>query len=274
MKFQKVLDIEFKDINNLDYKNYFMSQKLDGVFVCAHKKEDNTVVMLSSSGKQYVSLKHLEESMSTILKPLESIIFEAYVPNVEQSVISGLVRNTKQQALIIQAWCHTLITKDNTEPYSETIHELWSRIVDKEPYGVFIVPQMRINNIYEVSSFYNEVVSIDGEGLILRDIRVPYLHGKRNKSMVKIKKTFTVDIPVIGVLEGKGKYTGTTGALVCKFYGKELTISGFSDELRRTWWDNPELIVGKIVEVETMRVTSGGSLREPRFKRVRYDKDE
>ena len=75
--------------------------------------------------------------------------------------------------------------------------------------------------------------------------------------------------------KGDGKYAGTLGALVVEEKsGQRHEVSGMSDEARHLWWNNRNLILGAIVEVEAMMRLPNGSLREGRFKAVRHDKTE
>jgi DNA ligase-1 len=54
----------------------------------------------------------------------------------------------------------------------------------------------------------------------------------------------------------------------------ELSVSGMTDAQRNAWWADPDCIIGSIVKVDAMRYSAYGSLREPRFKEVRTDKDK
>lgn len=117
------------------------------------------------------------------------------------------------------------------------------------------------------------VWSKGGEGVILKQWDAPYQLGKRNSTLMKIKEEVTLDLLVIDVVEGQGKYQGTTGAIVCKdSKGFTHTISGMTDAQRDVWFVSPTEIVGKVVEVKAMKVLPDGQLREPRFKAIRHDK--
>lgn len=109
------------------------------------------------------------------------------------------------------------------------------------------------------------------DGIILRDPKGAWKMGARNGAVIKVKPDITVDVRVVGVVEGKGKYVGMLGALVCEYNGKQFQLSGMADTQRREWFDNPDSIVGKVVEVQAMEVSKHGVLREPRFKSVRFD---
>jgi hypothetical protein len=45
-----------------------------------------------------------------------------------------------------------------------------------------------------------------------------------------------------------------------------------TDKQRTTWWNARSLIIGQVIEVKAMQELPDGSLREPRFKCVRFDK--
>ena len=46
-----------------------------------------------------------------------------------------------------------------------------------------------------------------------------------------------------------------------------------TDGDRIMWWADPSIIIGRIVEVQCMKVLANKSLREGRYKAVRHDKD-
>lgn len=112
-----------------------------------------------------------------------------------------------------------------------------------------------------------------GEGIIIKDAKAPYSPGKRNADILKIKLENTEEMVVSGVHIGQGKYSKTLGYLLVKdVHGVTHKVSGMTDGERDAWWNDPELILGQVVEVQFMQRLANGSLREPRFKAVRHDK--
>lgn len=108
------------------------------------------------------------------------------------------------------------------------------------------------------------------EGLVLKNRKDPYTFG-RSRSWCKVKKRETVDLPVLRVIEGEGKYEGVLGALVCEYNGTEVKVgSGYTDAQRIEFMTNPP----KMVEVYFQNQTGKGSLRFPIFVRDRFDKEE
>ena len=145
----------------------------------------------------------------------------------------------------------------------------------------------RINCNYEhsIANMLDAVTSAGAEGLMLNLAHANYQH-KRTNDLIKVKNTYTIDMLVTDWEYGTGKYDGMVGALHCEAITNNKRIeakvgTGISDEQRQLWADDPSFIVGKIVEVAyfSMSQNSGTygtklySLRFPRLKRVRYDKE-
>ena len=117
------------------------------------------------------------------------------------------------------------------------------------------------------------------DGLILRDRNAPWEAGlARNGELIKVKPSVTLDLRCNGVIQGEGKHAGKLGAISVGLNGVNSCVgTGFSDEERELLWrgacdntaNNP---IGQIVEVEAMCVNTNGTLREPRFKCIRWDK--
>lgn len=265
------------------------SQKLDGVY-CLALKTSEGVTIYSRTGEIYTSMKHIEQALDSCLEINDIVIFEGYNPELSQEVISGYARDTKQQHIELEAYCHTYITLDEfigkkQVSYVKNFEILRNKIVDKYlakdglyPHCLWFIDQLTINNLDEAMRMANHIWSTGGEGVILRNPGSPYMGGKRNEHLIKIKQEMTVDLKVIAVYPGEpgGKYSGCLGGVTCQYAnGKVLDVGGgFSDEQRVTFWNDPSLIIGKVIEVKAMKESAKGVLREPRCKCIRYDKTE
>lgn len=109
------------------------------------------------------------------------------------------------------------------------------------------------------------------DGIILRDPAGPWVQGARDHRIIKVKPHLTLDLTVVDVEEGKGKYSGMLGKLIVNYKGKRVGVSGMSDAERREWWANPGTVIGQVAEVVAMSESTNGSLREPRFRGIRTD---
>lgn len=94
--------------------------------------------------------------------------------------------------------------------------------------------------------YYHQALAYDYEGLIIR-LPGAYEPGKRSYNVLRLKPHLSKKFAVTGILEGKGRLRGTTGALVCKTTsGLVFTAgSGLSDGDRVQIWDASRL--GKVV---------------------------
>lgn len=132
-----------------------------------------------------------------------------------------------------------------------------------------------------------EITYLGGEGIMI-NVGERYYEQKRTDALLKLKEIQTMDMKVTALYMGTGKHEGRIGSLECCCIGEnerdyECRVgTGLSDMQRSHWLNNPQEIIGKIVEVayfsisqsESVRGTKKYSLRFPRLKRVRQDKTE
>lgn len=143
------------------------------------------------------------------------------------------------------------------------------------------------NNPKAVDQLCDLVTSCGAEGLMINRPQATYEH-KRTNALLKYKKSKTMDMRVSDVFEGTGKYEAALGSMLCTAqlpngdYISANVGTGISDEQRCQWYMHPNDIIGKIVEVEYFDIsqnesvlgTNHYSLRFPRLKKVRTDKND
>lgn len=129
------------------------------------------------------------------------------------------------------------------------------------------------NNEYIMESM-NKALSHKLEGVIINDLNAKY-EFKRSKNIYKFKNFHTMDLEVVSIEEHiRG---GKVGSLKVNYKGNIVGIPQLTDDLRELWWEQPDLIIGKIIEITYFRETEDEngrpSLRFPSFIRVREDKN-
>ena len=135
----------------------------------------------------------------------------------------------------------------------------------------------------EITNKLDEITSAGGEGVMINLADAPY-ECKRSKGLLKVKKMQTADVRVIALEPGTGKNYNKLGALKVEFIGPDGKIytcsvgSGLTDEDRLKFWNHPELIEGKIIEIQYFEISSNQNgtygLRFPVFKWIREDKTD
>lgn len=116
------------------------------------------------------------------------------------------------------------------------------------------------------------------EGLMLIRADSMYKVGKRTNDWVKMKNYAEIFLPVVDVFEGAGKYTGMLGGIKVDYRsnGKITRVgvgSGFTDAERKKYWEDPSLILQKIVRIvcqgESVDSSTGiASINCPIFKGI------
>lgn len=133
--------------------------------------------------------------------------------------------------------------------------------------------------IDEIYSIYESKIGEGEEGLIIDLSDSSYVRAK-GTTMFKLKPEVTGDFKVIGLTEGEGKDKGRLGAFIIEYKNNTVNVgSGLTDEIREQVWSNQEFYLNKLIEVTYFGETQDEktqlySLRLPRFKRFRHDKND
>lgn len=106
----------------------------------------------------------------------------------------------------------------------------------------------------EIEKALNYAEENDWEGIMV-NLDAPYV-GKRTKNLIKVKKFYTYDLRVVGVEPGTGRNANRVGNFIVSFKGNKVGVgSGLSDEQREYYWEHPEEIIGRVIEVKYKEVT-------------------
>lgn len=261
------------------YDGWFGMKEVSGI--CGELSE---VCMISSrAGRVIPSVRDLSSSIGCLEHNMDwtvkgTILFEILVHGFpEFKDLNGILNRSKGDCEAKGAYLmvHDFIPHDGVEMGIEIRHKIASEYVETLGHDrVMIAPILDYGNTVAVQNAAEGIWNRGGEGVIGKRVGAGYSEGKRNKDIIKVKEEVTLDLLVVDIEEGEGKYEGTTGKLIVRNKAGQLNpVSGMSDAERGSWWDFPNLIKGYIVEVKAMKVLANGSLREGRFKAIRHDKD-
>jgi DNA ligase-1 len=148
--------------------------------------------------------------------------------------------------------------------------DLFQRLQKVKPYlnnHLKLIKQIKVKNKAKLQGFLKSIEKKGGEGVVVRDPNAPYI-AKRTSKALKVKSFLDKECKVIAYQDGKGKYKGLVGSLVCQLpNGTIFKIgSGLSDNLRK----NPPKI-GKIITFKYKEMTKYGKPKFPIFLRVRKE---
>lgn len=250
--------------------------KYDGVRGLFVKELEDKVSAYFRSGKPIYSVQHLERECLCILKdyPIGSFLDgELLIPNESFEVSAGLLRRKEEQCNALLYVFDFII---NDKYLMDDV--LIERAIDiSTQYNCehikYVKTEYVEDSLDKVDEIYNKLISEGYEGAVIKYLFSSYEFGKRSESWLKRKPILTEDVVVLGLLEGIGKYKGMLGKMLIQLpNGLQQTVgSGLTDKQREEFWNNED-IIGSTVEVSYMKKTSSGKLRQPIFKRMRFDK--
>lgn len=267
-----------------------ITQKLDGVR-CVALKSGNNVELLSRSGQQMTGFIEVEQELRTLPDGVYDgeMLADASIDNsLDLFSTTIMTARTKSNNKINMSYNVFDYVKNISDFMNGNLNEncrnrkkeLENIVKTGNCKHIKYVPVL-YDGVYNgsiIDKMLNTVLELKGEGLMINLVDAPY-QKKRTNDILKVKKMQTVDLRVVDLFEGKGTFKGTLGGVVVNFKGSQVGVgSGFSNDQRNDFWQHPEKIFGKIVEVqyfeESKDKTGKPSLRFPVFKQVRNDKNE
>ena len=264
---------------------YVWQPKYDGIHAIINTTERRAI---TREGTPLPSIQHVVDYLSDAVGDGWVFQGEVWLPDTPFKDISGAARRQSLQPHlgVVLYDCHRageFCSGRNIFGYAARRRELADNLVKVSGW-----PYIRLGDSYNADEapiggwqvLAQEYVRRGGyDGLILRDTRSPWIAGTaRNGELIKVKPSVTLDLRCNGVIQGEGKHAGKLGAISVSFNGVNSCVgTGFSDSERSEFWEGATTglgprIIGQIVEVECMCVNTNGTLREPRFKAVRWDK--
>ena len=230
-----------------------MSEKLDGI-----RAYSNGKVLLSRSGK----VIHTPTYFTNNFPPFE-IDGELWTKRGDFENISSIVRKnspTKEWQEISYHIFEVPNAKGN----------LFERLDKVKPYKskiLKIIKQKTIKDKAELKSFLKEIEDKNGEGIVVRNPKAPYINHRTNQAL-KVKSFKDSECEVLGYTNGKGKFKGLVGAIICKLSnGIEFKVgSGLTLKDRQ----NPPKI-GTMITFKYQNLTKYKKPRFPVFLRCRSE---
>lgn len=289
-----------------DPRGYVLTEKLDGNR-CIASYEGDRWIFRSRNGK----IMHVDFDMGDLPK---EFVYDGEVMSRSQTIASIKVNTNLQFGSGLDATVYGnefnltsgMINKHGGA--KDLVYNIFDIMLDDIPYidrrmelnkmadscqlsnDIRILPAITTSSLDTLesvaSTLLHRICNMGGEGIMINLASASYNH-KRTDQLLKFKRVQSIDMEVIDVQEGNGKYAGLIGAIWCHCKtddSKEITVSvgsGLSDEQRMSWALRPSDIIGKIVEIQYFSLSQDGktkgtenySLRFPRLKSVREDKN-
>ena len=276
---------------------FAITTKLDGFRLIAMKDNAGNVSFYSRVGQKVEGLVEIEAELAeafpsglvldgelTVSNYFDMESKEAYKA---ASKIIRLKGDTPKTGLTYRVFDGMAIDEWRNQNCTHTYDERRNLLEGLFGYAPAPIPHIELlpvlyrgEDVSKVTELLEETVANGGEGVMCNLCSAPYVWG-RTWNLMKCKKFNSLDLLVVDMEEGEGRLAGTLGAIHVRYKGGNIVKvgSGFSDEERKLYWSQPDLILNKIVEIkmfeETQAANGQYSLRFPTWcSNIRMDKLE
>lgn len=262
----------------LKFPNAMMSVKLDGIrgeYIRGDVRPPSEVEtrgvpsrVLTRGGNEVRGISHIIDACNRVALNMEEVCFdgELLIPGLTFQESSGKLRSSEDNP---DAVFHIFDCPSIGLPLHQRLNEL-SQLSELWPPCLKLVKHVPVKDVEHIQRMYEKALSLGYEGLVIKDADSLY-ERKRSSSWLKMKPNEMDEVEIIGFMGGdeNGRFAGTLGSIIGRRKdGTEVRVAGFKDEEREHIWNNQELWLGEIVEVNFHEVTPDGSFRHARFNRI------
>ena len=262
-------------------KPVYMQPKLDGVR-CLFTKDG----AFSRTGKQFMNVRHIEDSLREYFKQYPDIILDGELYNHDlrddfEKIIS-LVRKQKpgtieryEAAKMIQYHIYDWISSSANWILTGGLSykERLDNLICADIYcgSVKHVKTNKVRFYDEAKAFHNLNLKRGFEGSILRT-DTPYKHG-RSWGLMKFKDFHDAEANIVNYEEGKGKRKGTLGKFIMQDDDGNIfgcpPGKGYNYSDMKCMLENIHKYIGQRATFTYFERTKAGSYRHPLFKTLR-----
>lgn len=268
---------------------FWLTQKLNGARATLYEGQ-----LLARSGMTYKGLEHITDALSWLR--VAGFVADGELTlkdkgdlsdNEAFRVSTGILNSDNVNKTVI---CYTIFDMIPVKDFDalkpqvtyryrrDILNQFAERIADTDG-AVKVLPVLyHGTDQSKIEELLEQMVREDKEGLMI-NTDAPY-RRTRHKGILKVKRFYTMDLPIIRCEEGTGRLSGTLGAFVLKYKENEVKVgSGFTDEQREQFWNNRDDMEGLLCEVKYKEIsqdkgTGFESLQFPVFVGIRTDKTE
>lgn len=244
---------------------FSLSQKMNGNRASYYKGK-----LISRQGKEFTGLQHIVSDLEQLWIGwfYDGELIRKNVDNLSDGenfrigtgIINSDVESKEEIRFVIFDYFpdYEVITGQSFAKYRvrrEMLNSLRETIKEKSLHNIEIVTMVyEGTDQSQIMKWLDYAVNNGWEGLMLN--KDATYKCKRTTDLIKIKKFYTMDLPVIDVLEGDGRLKGTLGSLVVQYKNNKVNVgSGFDDETRKLFWNEKDSLVGRVIEVKYKEIT-------------------
>lgn len=267
-------------------KVFTVTEKLDGIRCIALVKNDS-ILLITRQGQVVDGLTDVERELKALRRRVDQdfvldgellISDREGVPSKDQykSTVMIVRKDGKKEGIAYNVFDFLTMYE-----YEKRIGKIpyWDRrnFLHKVVRGTQFVRPLPIlysgKDYTVIDGLLSEQRRQQHEGVMININSAVYKFG-RSDALLKYKVMQDVDLEIIDMQEGSGKYSGKLGALIVDYKGTPVGVgSGMSDTDREEMWKHRDDYIGRVAKVQYFEETHGEdglpSLRFPVFLELR-----
>lgn len=281
--------------------DFTITEKLDG-FRLATVIHNDEIKFYSRQGQLVDGLVEIEEDIKKLceLENIHNAFFdgELVAKNCEElssdenyKIVTKTARTKGEKRGLKYMIFDTLPYKDFAEQkctreYHERRRKLdtFAGYLNSSNKHINILPVLYNGSDKDVIMYFLDIARERNKEGIMINLNNGMYEFKRSNTLLKVKVMQDADLKIVDVYEGTGKNKGKLGGIIIEFIHENNTYqcecgSGFDDNERVRYWNNPSEIIGKIATIQYFEISKndngGYGLRFPVWThRIRDDKTE
>ena len=254
-----------KKHTNLEKENWVCQPKFDGNRCFITKLEDGSVRFSSRSGKEFTNIPHLSKALKNVLPVGDIMDGELIIDNTPLQEITGAVMNRDEndtEKAKLKFYCYDYIPLGNSQKsYKERFVENDDLLSLMSKDVLYVLPEPYADDTFKET--FSKFITQGYEGIMLRNLNMPYEFGKRSKNLLKYKEFFTEEFEIIGIVDSEQE--PGQPRFICKL-DKDSNVTcrmKGSKEVNKQYLDNKDSYIGKYLTIQYQAKTETGSIQFP-----------
>lgn len=244
---------------------FSLSQKMNGNRASLYQGK-----LISRQGKEFTGMQHIISDLEQLGMGwfYDGELIRKNIDNLSDSenfrIGTGIINSdaaTKEEIkfVIFDYFPESDIPKkQSTDKYKvrrRLLNDLRDVIKEKNLRNIEIVTMVyEGTDQSQIMKWLDYAVDMGWEGLMLN--KDTTYKCKRTTDLIKIKRFYTMDLPIVEVLEGEGRLKGTLGAFVVKYKDNTVNVgSGFDDKTRAEFWKDKDSLIGRVIEIKYKEIS-------------------
>lgn len=235
--------------------------KLNGVR-CIATRIGNTIKFVSRTNKEFKTLHHLIDPLLKIMKDGQVFDGEIYLHGwALQDIRRILVKYYPMETPNLEYWVYDMQSDD---PFTARYYQFYTQIGDVPKADRGNVRRLWCDLVYnekEMKEYFNKFLSLNYEGIMIRDLDAAYQFGKRSHYLLKYKEFHDEEFEIVGATAPiTGKHQDCVIWVCQTETGKQFEcVPKGTIAQRKEWYENREDYIGKLLTIRYQEKSNDGT---------------